>query len=259
MIKLPKKFCDRVQAKLKHYQKLIAAQQTRDVSEADTVTLIKDILCDVFGYDKYSELTSEQQIRGTFCDLLVQVDGSDRFLIEVKSAGAKLSAAHLRQAVNYGTHHGLEWIILTNAVDWKIYRIKFTQPIDFEEVAQFCLLSVNPRSEDDLAKLFLLAREGQASDAISSFDAQRQIVNAYTIAQLVMSDGVISLIRREMRRLFPDLKVEADAIATLLANGVLKREVVEGERVVEAKQRLKKANQKLVRTVAKKAAAAAGA
>lgn len=257
MIKLPKRFCDRIQSKLKHYQKLIAAQQTRDVSEADTVTLVKDVLCEVFGYDKYAELTSEKQIRGTFCDLAVQINDADRFLIEVKSAGTKLSTGHLRQAVNYGAHHGIEWIILTNAVEWKIYRIKFAQPIDFEEVAQFCLTTVNPRSEDDLAKLFLLAREGQASDAISSFHAQRQIVNAYTIAQLVMSDGVVSLVRREMRRLFPDLKVDAEAIAELLVSGVLKREVVEGERVQDAKQKLKKASQKLARASAKKVAAAA--
>lgn len=256
MLKLPKKFCDRVQSRLKHYQNVVASHQKRDVSEADTVTVIKDILSDVMGYDKYSELTSEQQIRGTYCDLAVQIGGKVRFLIEIKSAGSKLGASHLRQAVNYGAHHGIEWIILTNAVEWKIYRIKFAQPIDWEEVANFCFSDLNPRTEDHLAKLFLLARESQASDAISTFHERTQVVNPYTIAQMVLSEPVVAAIRREMRRLFPDLKVESDAIADLLSSGVLKRELVEGDKVQDAKQRIKKAIQKLQRATRKAAAAA---
>jgi hypothetical protein len=54
MDKLPKKFVDRVSKNLKNYQAITEAQRKRDVSEADTVTVVKDILADVFGYDKYS-------------------------------------------------------------------------------------------------------------------------------------------------------------------------------------------------------------
>lgn len=88
MAKLPKKFTDRVRARLKHFQTIAVTQRARDVSEADTVTLVKDVLAEVFGYDKYAELTSEHLIRGTYCDLAVQTDGTVRFLIEVKSAGS---------------------------------------------------------------------------------------------------------------------------------------------------------------------------
>jgi hypothetical protein len=45
------------------------ATKDRDVSEADTVTIVKDLLAEVFGYDKYAELTGEFAIRGTYCDL----------------------------------------------------------------------------------------------------------------------------------------------------------------------------------------------
>ncbi|WP_281405290.1 hypothetical protein [Mesorhizobium sp. 8] len=44
MTKLPKKFVERITADLKKYQKIAAAQQKADVAEADTVTLVKDIL-----------------------------------------------------------------------------------------------------------------------------------------------------------------------------------------------------------------------
>lgn len=86
--------------RLKTFQGVATAARERDVSEADTVTVVKDILAELMGYDKYIELTSEQQIRGTFCDLAVRLDGKIRFLIEVKSAGTDLNASHLRQAVN---------------------------------------------------------------------------------------------------------------------------------------------------------------
>ena len=56
-------------------QPILASAKARDVGEADTVTVIKDMLADVFGYDKYTDVTSEHAIRGTFCDLAIKVDG----------------------------------------------------------------------------------------------------------------------------------------------------------------------------------------
>ena len=254
MAKLPKKFVDRVAAKLKGYQNIVVSHRTRDVSEADTVTVVKDVLADVFGYDKYSELTSEQQIRGTFCDLAVQIEGKIRFLIEVKSAGSTLSEAHLRQAVNYGAHQGIEWIILTNAVEWRFYRVIFAQPINWEEVTRLCLPDLSARNQGDLERMFLLAREGLPVDAISAFHQHQQMVNQYTVAQLVQSPAALSVIRRELRRLFPEIKVDEADLADILANGVLKREVVDGEKVEEARTRIKKASQKLARADRKAAA-----
>lgn len=257
MTKLPKKFIDRVQAKLKPYQGIVTSHRSRDVSEADTVTVVKDVLADVFGYDKYAELTSEQQIRGTFCDLAIQIDGRIRFLIEVKGAGGTLSDAHLRQAVNYGAHQGIEWIILTNAVEWRFYKVEFAQPISWDEITRFTLPELNPKSQGDLEKLFLLAREGLPTNAISAYHQHQQVVNHFTVAQVLLSESVVGVVRREMRRLFPELKVEPADIADLLVNGVLKREVVvDGERVQDARTRIKKAEQKLQR-VAKRAAEAA--
>ena len=65
MLKIPKKVLDRFAADLKKFQAVANSLKSRDVSEADTVTLVKDILAYIFGYDKFEELTSEQQIRGT--------------------------------------------------------------------------------------------------------------------------------------------------------------------------------------------------
>ncbi|ODT86465.1 type I restriction enzyme HsdR N-terminal domain-containing protein [Phenylobacterium sp. SCN 70-31] len=256
MAKLPKKYCDRVLATLKRYQGIVTSHRSRDVSEADTVTVVKDVLADVFGYDKYTELTSEHQIRGTYCDLAIQIEGKVRFLIEVKSAGSTLNDNHLRQAVNYGAHKGIEWIILTNGFEWRFYKVLFEQPISWDEITRFNLPDMSPRSQADLERLFLLAREGLPVDAINAYHQHQQVVNQFSIAQLLLSEPLLNSVRRELRRLFPDLRVDNGDISDLLVNTVLKREVVDGDKADDAKVRIRKAEQRLQRA-AKKAAEAA--
>lgn len=254
MIKLPKKVLDRFSATLKTYQGIASSHKDRDVSEADTVTLVKDILAYVFGYDKYTELTSEQQIRGTYCDLAVKIEGKIKYLIEVKAAGIDLTDTHLRQALNYGANQGIEWVVLTNSIEWRLYRIKFGQPIDFEVVSSFNLLGVNIKNEDDQGRLFLLCREGISTDAMGLYHQHTQLLNKFTVAQIVMSEPITSTVRRELRKLFPKLKVDIEQIADILVNEVLKREVIEGDKVKETQQRIKKAAAKLVQQTEKKAA-----
>lgn len=240
MLKIPKKVSERIIGSLKSYQQIALSHKTRDVSEADTVTLVKDILAYCFGFDKYLELTSEQQIRGTFCDLAVKIDGKIKYLIEVKAAGVGLNDAHLRQAIGYAANEGIEWVVLTNACEWRLYRVKFCQPIDFEEISSFSLIDMNPKKEDDLAKMFLLCKEGIGSDAMDSYHQHIQVVNKFTIAQILLTDPVIVSVRKEIKKYFPDIKLENEQISDILVNDVLKREVVEGDKVKESQLRLKK-------------------
>ncbi|MNK73063.1 hypothetical protein D3C87_925540 [compost metagenome] len=252
MLKIPKKVMDRWPATVKSLVAVAISHKTKDVSEADTVTLVKDMLAEVFGYDKYNELTSEQQIRGTFCDLAVKIDGKIRVLIEVKAAAIALNETHLRQAINYGAHEGIEWIVLTNALEWRLYRIKFGQPIEYELVSSFCIADINLKNEEDQRRLFLLCREGITSDAMGLYHQHISVLNKFTVAQVILGEPVISLVRREMRRLFPELKIEPDAIVELLNNEILKREVLDGEKVKDAQQRIRKALSKNAKALAKK-------
>lgn len=256
-VKIPKKVQDRLNSGLRRYQPIVRKLADRDISEADTVTVIKDILSDVFGYDKYTELTSEQQIRGTFCDLAVRVEGKTYYLCEVKSAGTTLNDNHLRQAVNYGAHHGIEWVVLSNAIVWKIYRIKFAQPIDWEEVFCFDLGQIS-RSSDDLAKLFMLCREAINSETLDAFHRQAQIVNRYVIAETLLSDAMTSALRKEFRRVFDGLKVSEEELRSILVSEVIKRDALDGEGAATAKATIRKAEGSQKRRAAKAARAATG-
>lgn len=255
-VKVSKKVEERIQQRIKGFQSIASQQKQRDVAEADTVTLVKDMLADLFGYDKYNELTSEQQIRGTFCDLAVKIDGKIRYLIEVKAAGIDLNESHLRQALNYGVNQGIEWVMLTNGINWKTYRIRFGQPYEWEEVTSFDILQVNPKIDDDIQKLFLICREALQGDALGEYHEQIKTLNKFTIAQLVLSESVVGAVRREMRKLFPDIKVEPEQIKVLLESEVLKREVVDGDKVKEVQLKIKKILSKIEKDQAKAKAGA---
>ena len=125
MAYVPSRVAERISSGLKRFQAVIQSAKSRDVNESDTVIIVTDMLSEVFGYDKYSELTSEFAIRGTFCDLATKVDGTIQCLIEVKAAGSELKESHSKQAVDYAANQGIQWVVLTNAAHWKVFEVNF--------------------------------------------------------------------------------------------------------------------------------------
>jgi len=73
---IPKKVSSRFTKQVPRFKKILQAAKNRDVHESDTVIIVTDLLTEVFGFDKYEEITSEQAIRSTFCDLAVKIEGS---------------------------------------------------------------------------------------------------------------------------------------------------------------------------------------
>lgn len=229
MATTPKKVEERIKDGLKRFSPILVAQRDRDVSEADTVTVVKDLLSDLFGYDKYAEVTSEHAIRGTYCDLAIKIDGKLRLLLEVKSIGVTLNDKHVKQAVDYATNQGLDWVILTNGIRWVLYRVSFKKPIEAKAVVEFDLLAANPKKHADIEKIFLLTREGLLKGAVVEFSEKQSATNKFLVAAVLLNDqDILNAIRRELRRL-TDIMVPAETIAEVLRNDVIKRETLEGD------------------------------
>ena len=246
MVSVPKRVVERLKKQVPVFQRVIQSARIRDVNESDTVTIVTDVLATVFGYDKYAEITSEQAIRGTYCDLAIVVDGDIRFLIEVKAIGLTLKENHLKQAIGYGANQGIPWIVLTNGVGWEIYKLRFEKPIGCDLVCAFDLLTLNSRKADDQTKLFVLCREGLAKAAIEEFHARMQSVNRFVLAALIQTDPVLEVLRRELRRLNPDVKISTDEVKDLLPD-VLKRDVIDGDAAVRARRQVSRASGKAIR------------
>lgn len=240
MATAPKKVVDRFQKEIMRFQRVLKAAKDRDINESDTVAIITDVLADVFGFDKYADITREFCVRNTFCDLAIKIDGKVQFLIEVKAIGLDLKENHLRQAINYGANQGIPWVVLTNGIAWEIYHIRFEKPIDADHVCSLDLLTVNPRRTEDQERLFLLCKEGISKSAMDEFAQKVQSVNRFVIGAIISSEPVISVIRKELRRLSDGIKVEHGEVEEILLAEVLKREVIEGEAATKARATLKK-------------------
>ena len=82
----------------------------------------------------------------------MKLDAKLTMLIEVKAIGSELKDAHVKQAVDYASNQGCEWVVLTNAIEWRLYKVLFRKPIDKQEIAHFDLLTAKPKDDDDLEK-----------------------------------------------------------------------------------------------------------
>lgn len=233
---IPKKVVTRFGPSVAKFQKVLALAKDRDVNESDTVEILTDILEAVFGYDKYLELTSEYCIRGRYCDIAVKIDDKVQYLMEAKAVGIDLKENHIRQAVDYAANHGVQWVILTNGIEWRLYRLRFERPIDYDLVHSFEFLSLNPKKEQDQEQLFLLSREGLDKDAREEFYEKVQIVNRFVIGRLMLAEPVLKLIRRELRKASEGVKVDLQEVEQIIRSEVLRRNLVEGDEADEAQK-----------------------
>lgn len=253
---LPKRAAARVVTGLKKFQPILQSAKARDVNESDTVVIVTDVLHEIFGYDKYGEITSEHAIRGTFCDLAIKLDGTLSLLVEVKAIGIDLKDQQVKQAVDYAANQGVDWVALTNGLKWQVYKVAFTKPIQHELVVDLDLAAINPRSGSDLDMVGLLAKEGWQKARIGEYHSQRQALSRFVLGALIVSQPVLDLLRREVRRIAPDVRVNVGQIEEVLREEVLKRDVFDGEKAQVAQRQVARAASRQLRARTEAAAAA---
>lgn len=234
---IPSKIADRLVSGLKRYRPILEGAKSRDVGEADTVTIVKDMLADLFGYDKYTELTSEFAIRGTYCDLAIKLDGRLEVLIEVKPIGSPLKENHVKQAVDYAANQGVDWVILTNGQYWQVFHVIFARPISADLIVNVDMLSIPSKPAGELEPLYLWCKEGWQKSVLSEYRDLKQALSKFFIGSVLLSEPVLTVVRRELRRLTPDVRVDNEQLASVLSGEVIKREVLEGEGAEDARRK----------------------
>jgi hypothetical protein len=252
MANIPQKVADRLVAGIKKFQPILTAAQSHDTNESDTVIIITDILSEIFGYDKYSEITSEKCIRGTFCDLSIKVNDITQSFIEAKAINQELKESYVKQAVDYAVNGPVDWVVLTNGILWRVYKVIFSKPVEHELVVEINFLALNHHSPTDLETLFLYTRESWGKSALSDFYDQKQALSRFSISAVLLTEPILTMVKRELKRVSPDVKIDIDQIRAVLEQEVLKREVVEGDKANEASKRIARAASKALRNKAEK-------
>jgi hypothetical protein len=216
---------ERVKAGVRRFAKPLADLIARDANEGDTRMLVNRMLTDVLGYDEFSDLTTEYQVRGEFADYGIRIDRDLVAFVEVKRVATKLGAKHLRQAEMYAVNEGVEWIILTNGADWRAYHLTGGLPVEID-----LALEVNLVGEETLGQkagqLFYLSRESLKRRQIDELWRARRATSPKSLAAVLGSDAVTDAIRKELRRTTGQKVAGAD-VKRLLRETVLRPECLD--------------------------------
>jgi len=239
-MKIPSKVEGRVTAQLKRFQSVLAEAKKRDINEADTGLIVADMLSDLLGYRKFEEITAEHAIRGQYADLAVKVGNAVRFLVEVKAINIELKEAHVTQAVNYAANLPVEWVVLTNGVRWQAYKISFGKPIDRVLVLDLDLMTVSPKGNEAAEFFGGLSREVFTPDSMSQMFRAKRAMSRYSVAAILLTDPVVAMVRRELRKLADGLNPSLDEVKKVIEDEVIKRELIETDEAKAATKAVKK-------------------
>jgi hypothetical protein len=162
-------------------------------------------MAEVFGFDKYTDITSEHEIRGTYCDLAVRIEqkpGEKPIeLVEVKSAGTTLEDRHVKQAIDYAANLGVDWVVLTNGSLWRLYEVLFAKPINKRLLLEVDLTSLDLRRDECVDCLAPFMKEGFAKEVQEELRDRQDATSRYLLSALILNnDSVVARIRRELRR-----------------------------------------------------------
>jgi hypothetical protein len=240
-LRIPAKVQSRIVSNVKKLQQSITDAKRRDVNESDTALIIAEALSDVFGYKKYEEITTELAVKNTFCDLAVKVGNTLRFLIEVKAVNIELKDNHVTQAINYGANQGVDWVILTNGGRWQAYKLMFSKPIDRVLVLDIDICAESAKSPAILEFFGGFSREVFTPSSLTQMFRAKQAMNRYTIAALLCSEPVLTAVRRELRRIVEGLNPGIEEIEGIIAQQIIKRELLDGDEAKAAAKLAKKA------------------
>ncbi len=201
---------ERIRAGLRTMAKPLAGLIERDANEGDTRHLVTDFLCDVLGYDKYEDLTTEYQVKGEFADYGVRIDKQLSAFIEVKRVATKLGPKHLRQVEVYAINEGVEWGILTNGNDWHVYHLApaAQRPagappsgplIDVDLTLQVSLIGAETPTQK-VNKLFNLSRDAMKRHVMDDLWRAQRATSPKALSGVLTSDSVIDAVRKEIKR-----------------------------------------------------------
>jgi predicted type IV restriction endonuclease len=238
MSNIPAVVAKRLTSSVPKFKKVLAKAKERDVNESDTVTIITDMLEEIFGFDKYTDITREYGIQGTYCDLAIKSNKKIEYLIEVKAIGLELNSKHLKQAVNYASREGIKWVVLTNGMKWEIHRVSLEDKVQNERIFSIDFTEINSKQKEQQELLFLLCKRGVQKDLIGDYYEYRQSVNRYTIGAILLTDSVANAVRKELRNLKPGIKVDTGEISNLIKSEVIKRETLESDAGIEANKQV---------------------
>jgi hypothetical protein len=202
-------------AKLRKFADVFRAARERNDNESNTVMILIKFFEEVFGYDPLAgEITKEIPVKERFCDFAIVLgakteEGKPKpeFLVEAKAAGVKnLNEKHIAQAYGYASRAPVNWVLLTNGLEWQLYHLAFDQksgitPDLVFELDYLADLETDPEFLWD--KLSVLAKSNVRAKGLETYYELTQLLSPSTIVNTLLGEEVLMKIRQELNRKAP--------------------------------------------------------
>ena len=257
-VRVPAKVATRLIEQVPIYQRVLKEAKERGDNEANTGKIVVNMLSDVFGFDKFKDIDKEYPIEDLKCDVAVKIEGKVRYLVEIKAIRiVKLAGKHINQVVTYGAKKGIQWVVLTNGVDWQVYRIVLegrgkNTKLTHELVCALNFMEMRAKTTKDQETLFMLCKRGVNKTLFEELYERQRVVNEHTIAALMMSDEVHKVIARELKKLEQNAKPDKEEIARIIKEQIITPLDFDDEKIKDAVKKIgrmqkKSAKEKAVR------------
>lgn len=199
MLKFTQDARNRIQDGLKKYGRIVAQARHRGTNERDTSDIVKAMLGDMLGFDPFFEVTADSSVRGPHADYAILLDGRLQLLLMVKPLGVLPNAAHLLRLSGASTPQYVQWTVLTNADTWSVYRLGVGPDRHAELIFRLSLQEQRP-VEEKIAQFFLISKEGLQQNALELYWEQMGVLHPGRIVSLLLTEDVLSILRREIQR-----------------------------------------------------------
>ncbi len=231
MIRVPLKNKKTISLELKkfqiHIQNLVA--KGKIATEEDARILINDILSDVLGYDKYNDLKTEFKDKNGRLDYVVKLSEGPNakkkekhdFIIEAKSTALDLKEDHVNQTLSYCLSMSVDYFILTNVKEWRLYRVINTK----NKTSADLIWDVNLLNGVDIdtmsEEMYVFSKFAYIENTWDQVSDLSKATDAGEIMAIICSDKFTRMICRQLKEIH-DVKISEDKILEVLSTEIFK-------------------------------------
>jgi stress response protein SCP2/predicted type IV restriction endonuclease len=167
-------------------------------NESQSRLLLDRILQDVLGYS-LGEIKTEQKIQGRAADYVLAPGGVDALVIEAKRIGAPLRDKQIFQATSYAAYAGIRWALLTNVVNWQLYRVATEDKVEADLV--FALDLQGGLDGDSAYRLMLLSKTGiTRCELLDKLWRKKVALSQESLIAAILNEEVLNKIRAVLLR-----------------------------------------------------------
>ncbi|RUQ28519.1 MAG: hypothetical protein EKK68_14540 [Candidatus Competibacteraceae bacterium] len=187
-----------IKTRYRTFSPLLKRAMQDNPNESQSRLLLDRILQDVLGY-ALNEIKTEQKIQGRIADYLLAPGGIDSLVIEAKRLGAALRDKQIFQATSYAAYAGIRWAILTNVMNWQIYRVSTEGKVEADLV--FTLELSAALDDENAYRLMLLSKAGIARcELLEKLWRKKVALSSESLMTAILNDEVLSKIRTVLLR-----------------------------------------------------------